>query len=155
MVVSWSVLCTSSYTVNVVVCFLLYKRTVPGVVARGHVFCVLVPPPLPILRRCLDTSRFCDLFFSTWTGFLLQGHRFVCIVECICFERSNYTKYTYCWTRIPKLMLHMLVGLIASLHVHVYCTHVVLHTLLISLARSSVNFLGNQEFRNSELGIEL
>ena len=52
-------------------------------------------------------------------------------------------------------MLHMLVGLIASLHVHVYCTHVVLHTLLISLARSAVNFVGNQEFRNSELGIEL
>ena len=52
-------------------------------------------------------------------------------------------------------MLHMLVALIAPLHVHVYCTHVVLHTLLISLARSLVNFVGNQEFRNSELGIEL
>ena len=52
-------------------------------------------------------------------------------------------------------MLHMLVGLISSLHVQVYCTHVVLHTLLISLARSLVNFVGNQELMNSELGIEL
>ena len=49
----------------------------------------------------------------------------------------------------------MLVALIAPLHVHVYCTHVVLHTLMISLARSLVNFVGNQEFRNSELGIDL
>ena len=52
-------------------------------------------------------------------------------------------------------MLHMLVALIDPLHVHVYCTHVVLHTLLIGLAPSSVNFVGNQDFRNSELGIEL
>ena len=52
-------------------------------------------------------------------------------------------------------MLHMLVALIAPLHVHVYCKDVVLHTLLITLARRAVNLLGNQEFRNSELGIEL
>ena len=52
-------------------------------------------------------------------------------------------------------MLHVLVALIAPLHIHVYCTHVVLYTLLINLARSAVNFVGNQEFRNSELGTEL
>ena len=52
-------------------------------------------------------------------------------------------------------MLHMLVALIAPLHIHVYCTHVVLHMLLINLARSAVNFVGNQELRNSELGTEL
>ena len=52
-------------------------------------------------------------------------------------------------------MLHMLVALMAPLHGHVYCTHVVLHTLLISLARGLVNFVGNQEFKNSELGIDL
>ena len=102
--------------------------------SREGIFCVGTPPLPPILRGCLGTSRFCDLPFSTWTGFLLQGHRFVCMCGGV---------FLYCWTRISNILLHMLVALIAPLHVHVYCTYIVLHTLLISFARCSVNFVGN------------
>ena len=77
---------TWTCTVNVVVCFRMHKRTVPGVVGRGKVFFVLLPPPSPQVNGGAWARAECGicLFLHEQGSFCRGTGLFVCVMECFC-----------------------------------------------------------------------